>query len=166
QHDLPENIEEGEIQGDQGPDHAGLEHEKRDRERTRALLDVVQREEQRDRREQNGQEDEEQRDPVHTEGIRDAESRDPGRRLRELKGPRMKVEPRPERQREGELDERSPDRKDLRLAAPAPREEEEESGRRARQEDENGQDPGLQERGHAVIRPARSGGAPRSRAER
>ena len=84
EHDLPEDVEEGEVERDEAAEHAGLEHQEGDRVAADLLLDVRQREEQGDRRQDRRQQDEEERDPVDADVVGDAELRDPRDLLAEL----------------------------------------------------------------------------------
>ena len=137
EHDLPEHVEEEEVEGAEDADHPRLEEEE---ERVVLLLALRDRRERRvhgDEREERRQEDEERRDAVHAEGVLRAERGDPVVRLAEEEVAR-RPEPRegPQRDREEELGAREERRDPADEARLLARHEEDREGPRDRQEDE------------------------------
>ena len=101
QDEVPEHVEEEEIQSGEDAQHRRLEQQHEDRELLDLLVDTLPRRQQRDRRQEAGQDDQHQADPVDSQVVVDAKRRNPGHPLDELElltrcgG----IESRPQRQR-------------------------------------------------------------------
>ena len=77
QHDLPEDVEDEEIERHEHAEHAGFEQQQRDVILARPAIDGVPRPDDGDHREQRGQPDQDDRDPVDAHEVGDAEVRQP-----------------------------------------------------------------------------------------
>ena len=140
EHDLPEDVEEREIQSDQAPEHPGFEHQKRDRVAPRLLLDVRDREEKRHGGQHDREKDEDERDAVDAERVRDPERRDPRDCFAELEALVQDVEAEPQRERKDGVEDGEAERERHRRPRPRAREEEEQRRPRRRQEDDESEE--------------------------
>ncbi len=102
QHHFPENVEEEKVQGDEDPDHPGLQEEEADHELFDLVLDILPAGDDRDEGEKSGQQNQEEADPVDSQEIGDPVIRDPGDLFHELHGRRIQ----PEIEEEGKGEEK------------------------------------------------------------
>ncbi|MEZ5284323.1 MAG: hypothetical protein R2712_05840 [Vicinamibacterales bacterium] len=96
--DVPEDVEEEEVERTEDADHGGLEDQHEDGELLHAALDALPGRQERNRRQEARQHDEHQAEAVDAQVVLDAEGRNPGVALDELErlGGRRGVEPGPE----------------------------------------------------------------------
>src|SRR6185369_4560247 len=85
QHQLPEEIEEKEVQGEEDPHDARLHRQQKQVVQGDPLMDRTPGSQHGDHRHQRGQDHQQQADPVHAKGIADAQRLDPGQVLEEEK---------------------------------------------------------------------------------
>jgi len=78
QHDLPEDVEEEEVPGQERAEHAGGEQQQRGAERRPVAVDPLPRAEDDDRHQEDAEHRERHRDAVHRQVVADAVVRDPG----------------------------------------------------------------------------------------
>ncbi len=143
QHDLPEDVEEEEVVGDQGAEHAGGEQQHGGAEERPVLLDPLPRAEDHDRQQEDAEHHQRHRDAVHRQVVLDAVARDPGERAAAVVDQReaaVRSQVGEEVQSpEEDLDQRDDQRVDLRRLGLRPGEEEQRHRREGREEDEAGQ---------------------------
>ena len=136
EHDLPEDVEEEEVEREERAEHARLEDEKEREELLHPAVDVAPRREHDERGEKGGQQDEEEAHAVHSQPVLDPPCRDPRRALDQLEvrlaGPEAREEPQREREGHEREDERGAAHGGERLA----RQEGEQHGTQERREDE------------------------------
>ncbi len=106
QHELPEDVEEEEVEGDEGPEHAGLEQEKEREVALERLLDAERRD-HAEEGEERRQDDHGDAQAVDADEVLDVVGGDPVRLLHQLES-RVRVEARqePDRQQHGRHRER------------------------------------------------------------
>jgi hypothetical protein len=100
--DLPEHVEQEQVQREEGAEHAGLERLHEEHVRLHALVDLGPRGQEDDRQQERGEHDEEQADPVDPEEVPDAVVGQPRRALHELEPAGGRVEAAPDLEREPE----------------------------------------------------------------
>ena len=110
QHALEEHVEGHEIEGAEGADQERLEHQEGDHVLLDPGPDRRPAGQHADRDEQGGQQHEQHGDTVDAHVIADVELGHPRRLLLELEGGRRGVEIDPDEERQGEGDERGPER--------------------------------------------------------
>ena len=104
--EVPEDVEQEQVDRDEDAEHRRLEREHEERERLDALVNRLPRRQQRQRRQEPGQDDQEQADAVDADVVLDAEHRHPVALLDELVVGAGRVELPPHHERRGEGHER------------------------------------------------------------
>jgi len=140
QHQLPEDVEEEDVERQEDAEHPRLQHEQEDVELLHPLAHRAEGGEDDQRREHGRQQHEIDGDAVDPEEVLDPEARDPGAPVDELRPrlPRAHQADRPDGEEEaGRQDEQGPSADEPR---PALREEAERDRRQQRQEDRPGED--------------------------
>jgi hypothetical protein len=139
--ELPEHIEEHEVEGREGPDHRRLEDEQRDHELLHAVLDGRPGREHHDGRERRREHHEQQRHAVEADVVAHPDRADPGDELLELElgGAGGGVEPEPQAEGDEEGDERDREGERLVLARLGPRDEHQGEGAQGRDEGDDGE---------------------------
>jgi hypothetical protein len=84
QDEVPEDVEQEDVEGAEHADHRRLEQQHEDREFLHLLLDAVPRRQERNRRQEAGQHQQHEAETVDAEVILDAELRNPRRTFNEL----------------------------------------------------------------------------------
>src|SRR5262249_17092177 len=112
---LEEKIEHDKIERSKSTHHQGLERQKRNHEFLHALLDGLPARYDAHRHQPGGEDEEWQRDAVDPQVIRDG-SPEPRLALDELKFRRAWIKPIEHNERDGEVDERRPERYPARIA--------------------------------------------------
>ena len=104
QDEVPEHVEQEDVERAEDADHRRLEQQHEDRELLDLLLDALPRRQQRDRRQEAGQHQQHQAEAVDADVVVDAELRNPAAALDELerRRGRRRIEPRPQHQRHRE----------------------------------------------------------------
>ncbi len=91
QHDLPEDIEEEEVQGEEDPDHSGLQQEEKDIVLLHPVGNRVPRAEDREGAQKSAEADQPKADPVHPHVVTHPHGLDPGGLLDQLHLPAAKI---------------------------------------------------------------------------
>ncbi len=105
QDDLPEDVEQEQVQGQEHAQHAHLEREEGDHVFLDARLDGPEGRQDADPGEQRGEDHQQQADAVHAHLVVDAEERDPGHLLLELEPRVIDVEAQDRDERQHERDQ-------------------------------------------------------------
>ena len=95
QHEVPEDVEEEEVERAEDADHRRLEQQHEDRELLDLLLDALPRRQQRDRRQEAGQHEQHQAEAVDADVVLDAERGIHGSALDELERRRRRRRSKP-----------------------------------------------------------------------
>ena len=139
EHDLPEDVEEEHVEGDERAEHAGLEHEQEGEELLHPAVDVAPRGEHDDRREHGGEQHEEEAHAVHAQAVLDPPLRDPGHLLGHLEARDADLEAPEHLEREHERHEREGERRAPDAAHLLARQERQQGRARERGEDDERQ---------------------------
>jgi hypothetical protein len=110
EHELPEDVEEEEVERDERAEHARFQHQHEEEVLLHALLHVAEREEDDDRREEGRKQHEEEAHAVDADHVLDAPLRHPLVLLEELELGGVGTEAGPQRERQEERHEREHER--------------------------------------------------------
>jgi hypothetical protein len=148
---LPEDVEQEEVEREKDPHHPDLEEKHEDHELLHVLLDRFVGGQDGDRHQERGEQEKPQGDAVHPHVVADPELRDPGDLLDELHRSRRPVEPDRHGQGKEELRERDGEGHVLLQSVVFLRQEDEQKGAGDGEEDQRGKQvrhQGLRHFGH------------------